>query len=360
MKLGVVVACLATAAGMQIDVPLPIGHDLVGMRESLRSMVGTKISDETKELLVELVRNITNEVESDVVREHNEAEALCGQRRSSVQACNDVRNDAGEKESKIAEATSVSREAHVDCRATEQQKCETKVEKITDFRALVRSMVNGMHSREHNHHCEADDGNYASHKPGYNASIATSDIAVFMKNEQAYHSRFYDDYTTQSAACKTATGDWKNEALWCDGLQTAFEADFCAWRNNATEMCETYRRCRHDTESAYNQTIIDNAAMEANLKNQWKALKLLECYADMIHNEVTDFATCNLDTNVSHLEISCDPYPAPLNCDLTDVVHGPCDNTWTSQYYDPITSANACITLRPCTPCGDWDGDETN
>lgn len=359
MKLGVVVAYLATAAGMQIDVPLPIGHDLVGMRESLRSMVGTKISDETKQLLADLVQNITQEVENDVVREHDEAETLCAQRRQAVQDCNDVRNDAGEKESLIADATAASRSAHEDCRAIEQTRCEEKAANISDFRSLVNTMVSSMHDRTHSHQCEADDGNYASHKPGYNASIATSDIAIFMSNERAFHASYYSDYVDKSDACKVATGDWKTKASECDGLQTAFESDFCTWRNNATEMCETYRQCRSDTESAYNQTIIDNAALEANLKNQWRALKLLECYAGMIRDEATDFSVCDLTTDVSHLDITCEPYPDPLNCDLTDVVHGPCDSTWTSQYYDHITSAHACITLRPCTPCGGWDGDET-
>jgi len=361
MKLGVVVAYLATAAGMQIDVPLPIGHDLVGMRESLRSMVGTKISDETKSLLADLVQNITQEVENDVVREHDEAETLCANRRQAVQDCDDVRNDAGEKETLANAATAASRQAHIDCRGVEQGRCEEKVANITVFRAHVNSMVNNMHDRTHSHQCEADDGNYATHKPGYNASIATSEIAIFMSNEKLFHTTYYSDYTSYSAACKTATGDWKTKAAECDNLQTAFEADFCAWRNNATEMCETYRQCRHDTETAYNQTFnIDNPALEANLKNQWKALKLLECYAGMIRDEATDFSVCDLETDVSHLDITCPALPAILNCDLTDVLHGPCDSTWLSQYYDPITDANACVTLRPCTACGGWDGDETN
>merc|ERR1719456_940317 len=144
MKLAVVVTFIVTCAGMQIDVPLPHGHDLVGMRESLRNMVGANIDNATKDILADLVANITREVEEDVQREHDDAETLCSNKRQDVQDCNDVKNDAAAGVALIENATYASRTTHEGCRAEEHAMACDKDNNNTALKHHVDNMYSNM------------------------------------------------------------------------------------------------------------------------------------------------------------------------------------------------------------------------
>merc|ERR1719265_428873 len=119
------------------------------------------------------------------------------------------------------------------------------------------------------HTCEADDGLYATHKPGKNASDGVnggpgqvSSQTWWMNEQKSFWDEYSAQYRNKSLDCKEKTKEWREKACECDEAQTDFEQDFCEWRNNATEMCCSYHQCRVSAETQYNETKKNNAETE--------------------------------------------------------------------------------------------------
>jgi hypothetical protein len=341
---------------MQIDVPTVMGHDLLGMQDSLRAMVGKKVDQDTKNQLANLTQQIAQEVEEDVLRERTEAEDACNLWVSNGQACIDTMNDNREKEELLAQATAGSRTAHKECREVEHGFCIFKEGNVSQFRSTVREMMATM-ARQNRftyaddaHRCPADSEQYADHRPGYLATNDVTDSIVrVMDGEQNFYMTYSETYAQQSQDCKDATSQWKRKAIACDEKQTAFEQDYCRWYYDSNLMCQSYRDCYDENQISYNAASKTAEEIEINLKNQWKALKLLECYSEMIRDEISDFSHCDIEIDVSHLDITCQPYPLPSPCVIT--ADKPCDVDWKAKHYDSITMAFPKVSLATCTPC---------
>merc|ERR1719265_2000747 len=140
------------------------------------------------------------------------------------------------------------------------------------------------------HQCPVDSRNYADHRAGYLAIDGILDpIPNFMRQEHDFYMEFADKYRQHSRDCATSSDAWKKTACECDEKQHVFERDYCTSYRKGDIMCRSYETCRNINEAEWHTANETGFEEVANLKNQWKALKLLECYSEMIRDEIQIF-----------------------------------------------------------------------
>lgn len=344
---------------MQIDVPTMGDHDLFGMRDSLRGMVGKKIDDTTKETLANLTDQIAKQVEDDMRCEYNDWVTACQDNVAVLDGCCTAQQDRRGNTLELIRLTEESRKKHALCRSAEQQLCQIKDDKVSAFRSTVKEMMASMRTNNRHaytsddHTCPVGSGDYADHKPGYLAIDGVTDpVPMFMRQEHAFYMTYQQAYKEGSAGCKMSSDVWKQKACECDALQHDFEADFCKASCTSDVVCRDFDTCRLQGKVRFNIHYQSKEERETNWKNQWTALDLLKCYSEMIHQEITDFSHCgdrDVDTDQWNLppceydECECPPFEA----------HKPCDKEWTDEEYGEFCSSSDYdrVTIAPCQSC---------
>merc|ERR1719265_1572383 len=161
-----------------------------------------------------------------------------------------------------------------------------------------------------------------------------------LKRKSDWVMRFKADMDSKFEECETATTAANNKHDECDGEQTAFETAFCNYEVSLTAACDALDTC-WDTEVAEEPTrrsdLEDKITSE---KVMFKSSHRIRCYLNLLKTAndgetrltEADYAACDVDEAVTHLDISWTAIPEKSACDRSPVSVKPGDDDFPSEY----------------------------
>jgi hypothetical protein len=173
------------------------------------------------------------------------------------------------------------------------------------------------------------------------------------------------EFVVKDRACNESTALYEAKVLVCDGLQAAYQSDFCEFRQSLLSVKGTYEQCYTDERDDYTSLWDELQEQVVKWKAEYTSIKKIECYlqvwlSDANVNTVnaTSATWCEEHTpdtsSMDILPLVLD-VPDPVEVDTSMVEEYPGTPGFPSfAYTNPEISYNhdisACISVTPTTP----------
>jgi hypothetical protein len=173
------------------------------------------------------------------------------------------------------------------------------------------------------------------------------------------------EFVVKDRACNESTALYEAKVLVCDGLQAAYQSDFCEFRQSLLSVKSTYEQCYTDNRDDYTSLWDELQEQVVKWKAEYTSIKKIECYlqvwlSDANVNTVnaTSATWCEEHTpdtsSMDILPLVLD-VPDPVEVDTSMVEEYPGTPGFPSfAYTNPEISYNhdisSCISETPTTP----------
>lgn len=181
----------------------------------------------------------------------------------------------------------------------------------------------------------------------------------YMDEVERWLAQYKDDVVFWDECCKTGTSVYETVGASCDNKQIAFENDVCVQRQAVNSACKSLVTC-YDRSTVEFERLVKRVEAEENEREVILiSAKKVTCFIQAMNSTVSQASldSClNLDskTNTVYLSsttndliISVPSLPDPVECNRTEVMEVPGDQSW----YDKEYAGFVADRLQPVTVC---------
>jgi hypothetical protein len=86
------------------------------------------------------------------------------------------------------------------------------------------------------------------------------------------------EFVLKDRACNESTIAWEEKVLVCDGMQAAYQSDFCEYRQALLGVASTYSTCYGDNKYEYETLFAQLQEQVLKWKAEYTSIKKIECY----------------------------------------------------------------------------------
>merc|ERR1719401_2565228 len=158
--------------------------------------------------------------------------------------------------------------------------------------------------------------------------------------------------------CKAAEAELADKEAECMAAQSSFESDFCSWRTQLKDNCDTLDTCHSDAVKAYGSHVNKSKTLVEKWDVETAALHKILCYCNVWLSERDDGENNRSTHNATQFEVCKDQTYTPelvnygtpaekVACDLTAVENYPGTSGFITQEYtgclDFVGTVTACV-----------------
>lgn len=366
------------------------------MKESFRAMAveaqqsGKPISNETKEIVRNMTRDLKNTLEGALADEHASDQTLLNNALAAVEKCATERTKTKTGKVKQAQTTQETASAtfHACKNASDDESLLQQAPGHNYGYNFDRNWTHTSNGTAHFSHSEHE--RHAHNTEFEKCSKLNTTVKNFVVKEQTQsewcfevernHStwdlifsenaktvekshdwfEFMDDFEEKNAAkyfqereeCHFARDVHVKRVQECIRLQHVFENDYCTWSGEIDAMCADYDSCYTAKFTIWNTTKFTVKAKEVQRKAQQHALEHIECYSNEILSDKTDISKCDVPTCSDcspKLDIVYTDPHGQVKCDEDNKENEPCGTAWLTKNYGMYD--NSDIPVDACVKC---------
>lgn len=296
-----------------------------------KAPVSTDVADALDAQFTLLEEGLTTEVASQRTR----ANAL----NDPIQACNTAKTTAFTRDGGVdflQTTVNSARTTHSTCRDGEVTDCDAYRQEATTLRSSAPTCSCGGHWGQ--------NGN----------QITTTSVADGVEDCMALHETWmtsYNSLVNKQTACN-------NRVNTCSTDQSAFESDFCQYREGLTSACQGLTACLEPqgqaTLVAQRETSRSDLQMlEASQKELYVVVQKCKCWVDLLKVDsvptTEQFSSCaTLDPSTSDLDLSYPDFLPVETCSTQPVTRFPGDGQWRVTEYDSRAWVGLLQAVTPC------------
>jgi len=262
---------------------------------------------------------------------------------SAIQSCNNVsKTEEGNIEKNRQKAVEDARSLHAACREAEKALYDHNLTGVDSYCVKLGEFLHGADP------LEIPAGSNRDESVNYVKSACLTNMCLGTK------------VTELDNGCTASEAELADKKAECDVNQQSFESQFCAWKTELEDNCNTLDKCHSAKVTAYDSHVSKTQTLVEKWNVESAALHKILCFCnvwlsekddgsqgdDRSKHNATQFDVCKDQTHTPDLVDYGTP-AAKVACPLTSVADHPGTSGFITQEYDNF--ADFYESVVPCT-----------